>query len=93
MICQASADVVPTQKMPREKLSNPGLPIIDAFFESGLCQTKNEARRIITQGGGYMNDRRIESIDMRLTAADLLHGSMVLLRSGKKKHMRLQFVD
>jgi tyrosyl-tRNA synthetase len=91
MISKASGDVVPTFQLAREKLSGDGMPIIDAFVESGLCKTKNEARRIIVQGGGYVNDVRIENIEMRLTTDHVFNESMILLRSGKKNYMRLQF--
>jgi tyrosyl-tRNA synthetase len=92
MISKASGDVVPTMKLPKDRISGAGFPIIDAMVEAGLCKTKSEARRIIAQGGSYVNDVRIENIEMLLTSEHLFQGSMILLRSGKKNYMRLQFV-
>ena len=43
--------MLPIRELPRHRLSGDGLWIVDAFVESGLCKTKNEARRVITQGG------------------------------------------
>ena len=34
----------------------------------GLCKNKSEARRMITQGGAYVNNRRVEGIETQLTA-------------------------
>ena len=45
-----------------------GLPIIDALVESGLAKNKGEARRIIAQGGAYVNNRRVEGIEAQLGA-------------------------
>ena len=51
---------------PRPAHRGPGLPIIDALVEAGLAKSKGEARRTITQGGAYVNNRRIESVDAML---------------------------
>jgi tyrosyl-tRNA synthetase len=72
-------------------LSGAGLSIIDALCESGLAASKSEARRTVTQGGAYVNNVRIESLDHVLTPADLSEESVVVLRSGKKKFALLQF--
>jgi tyrosyl-tRNA synthetase len=83
---------VPSRRLPREKLSGEGLPIIDALVESGLAKSKGEARRTITQGGAYVNNRRVEGIEKQLTLADLASESTMILRSGKKNYALLRFV-
>jgi tyrosyl-tRNA synthetase len=83
---------VPNKQLPREKLSGEGLPIIDALVESGLSKSKGEARRTITQGGAYVNNRRVEGIEMLLTASNLAGESTMVLRSGKKNYALLRFV-
>lgn len=83
---------VPSKQLPRRRLAEPGLPILDALVESGLCKNKSDARRITTQGGAYVNNRRIEGIETQLTSADLASESMIVLRSGKKNYALLQFV-
>ncbi len=82
---------VPSKELPRERLSGEGLPIIDALFEAGLAKSKGEARRIITQGGAYVNNRRVEGIDTRLGPDRLASESTMVLRSGKKKYAMLRF--
>jgi tyrosyl-tRNA synthetase len=83
---------VPSRQLPREKLTGEGLPIIDALVESGLAKSKGEARRTITQGGAYINNRRVENIETRLTPANLASESTMILRAGKKNYALLRFV-
>lgn len=83
---------VPSRQLPRERLSGEGLPIIDALVEAGLAKSKGEARRTVTQGGAYVNNRRIEGIEMHLTLAQLASESTMILRSGKKNYALLRFV-
>jgi tyrosyl-tRNA synthetase len=82
---------VPSRQLPREWLGGGGLSIIDAFCEAGLAKSKNEARRVITQGGAYVNNRRVNDIAARLTPADLASESIIVLRSGKKQYALLRF--
>ena len=60
---------VPSKELPRQRLAGPGLPIIDALVEAGLAKSKCEARRIIAQGGAYVNNRRVSDVDARLGPA------------------------
>ncbi|MFO7900661.1 MAG: tyrosine--tRNA ligase [Planctomycetota bacterium] len=62
--------------------------IIDALVELELCSSKSEARRLVEQGGAYVNDERVESIDRTLGPDDVPDGQ-ILLRAGKKKHGRI----
>jgi tyrosyl-tRNA synthetase len=82
---------VPSKQLPRERLDAPGLPITDALIASGLCKNKSEARRLITQGGAYVNNRRMDGIESQLTGADLASESMIVLRTGKKNYALLKF--
>ena len=82
---------VPSRELPREKLAA-GIPIIDALVESGLSKSKGDARRTISQGGAYINNRRVEGVETTLTAANLASETTLILRSGKKNYALLRFV-
>lgn len=86
---------VPSAALPRSALGGAGLNALDAFaVESlGLAKSKSEARRTIAQGGAYVNNERVESIDLQLTPAHLASESCMVLRTGKKKYALLRFVD
>jgi tyrosyl-tRNA synthetase len=81
---------VPSETLPKDKLGT-GLPLADAFAQSGLAKSKSEARRTIAQGGAYVNNRARIDVDARLTSADLASESVIVLRSGKKKYALLRF--
>ena len=81
---------VPSQIVERRVLSA-GLNVVDAFVSAGLAKSKGEARRTITQGGGYVNNRRVAGPDATLGEADLASESVLVLRSGKKSYALLRF--
>jgi tyrosyl-tRNA synthetase len=83
---------VPSQQLPRSALTgDDGFSIVEALVAAGLAKSKGDARRIAQQGGAYVNNRRIESVDTGLTAADLASETVMVLRSGKKNYALLRF--
>ncbi|WP_198652356.1 tyrosine--tRNA ligase [Nocardioides allogilvus] len=58
--------------------------VVDLFVEAGLAKSKGEARRTVSEGGAYLNNTRIEDPDLVPTEGDLLGGSWLVLRRGKK---------
>ncbi|GGM02598.1 MULTISPECIES: tyrosine--tRNA ligase [Micromonospora] len=52
--------------------------------ESGLVPSMKEARRVIAEGGAYVNNNRVDAVDAAVTPADLLHGRYLVLRRGKR---------
>ena len=62
-----------------------GSSIIDLLVESGLCQSRKDAKRAITEGGIYLNGGRVADADFLPSKKDLLHQKYLLLRRGKKQ--------
>ncbi|MEV2241597.1 tyrosine--tRNA ligase [Micromonospora sp. NPDC049891] len=61
------------------------LPEVAALFkESGLVPSMKEARRVIAEGGAYVNNTRVVAADAVVSPADLLHGRYLVLRRGKR---------
>jgi len=87
---QIFADV-PSNQLPRTRLEGGGLNVIDALVDAGLAKSNSEARRTVQQGGAYVNNRRIESIETQLTAAHLAGETTMVLRTGKKRYALLRF--
>lgn len=52
--------------------------------ESGLVPSMKEARRVIAEGGAYVNNSRVTDVDATVSADDLLHGRYLVLRRGKR---------
>ena len=59
--------------------------ILDLFVAAGLAKSKGEARRTVAEGGAYLNNVRVEDPELQPSAADLVAGSWLVLRRGKKK--------
>lgn len=58
--------------------------VVDLFVEAGLAKSKGEARRTVSEGGAYLNNTRVEDPDLVPAESDLLGGSWLVLRRGKK---------
>lgn len=82
---------VPSCELSRDRLASEGLPIVDALVESGLSKSKGEAKRTLTQGGAYLNNRRVDDPDLRLTTEALASETVLVLRAGKKNYALLKF--
>ncbi|MCF6248568.1 MAG: tyrosine--tRNA ligase [Desulfobacula sp.] len=61
---------------------------VDLFTQSGLCRSKSDARRLISQGGAYINGERVANFDRILNEKDI-NGTEILLRAGKKKYHKI----
>ena len=83
---------VPSRELARTQLAGEGLNIVDALCQARLCQRKADARRTVQQGGAYINNRRIESIETQLGTDHLASETVMVLRTGKKKYALLRFL-
>ncbi|NCV34270.1 MAG: tyrosine--tRNA ligase [Actinobacteria bacterium] len=73
-------------ELPRTNLSK-GVPIptwVDLIVATGLVESKSAARRIVKEGGAYLNNEKIVGEDFAPTAQSLLHGRFLVLRKGKR---------
>ncbi len=70
-----------TQIMP-EQLTDGTIGILDLMDACHLAQSRSEARRLISQGGVFADDQKVESIEVKFTAEQLKSG--IRLRKGKK---------
>ncbi|MGH3333935.1 MAG: tyrosine--tRNA ligase, partial [Nocardioidaceae bacterium] len=62
-----------------------GIPnVVDLLLETGLVASKGAARRTIAEGGAYLNNRRVEDPEHTPDESDLIGGSWLVLRRGKK---------
>ena len=58
--------------------------IVDALVAAGVAKSKGDARRIIAEGGAYLNNQKVTDPELTLTADLLLHGRYAILRRGRK---------
>jgi len=78
-------DGIPTEYIEEETFGK-DIPAFKLFFETAnLCASGSEARRLIEQGGAYVNNRKIEQFDELIRLEENM-----LLRAGKKKYKRIK---
>ncbi|HQP24804.1 MAG TPA: tyrosine--tRNA ligase [Smithellaceae bacterium] len=97
------ADLFPSSDIPREapqsdtsaipryavsqKDLDAGLLISSLCAKAGLTQSMSEAKRLIDQGGIYVNERQVKTSDEKLSVDDFSGGSDLRIRKGKKKYL------
>ena len=67
-----------------------GIPAFKLFHEVGLASSGGAARRLIEQGGAYVNGGRVEVFDQLVTDNDINDQNSIVLRSGKKRFHQIK---
>jgi len=80
---------LPESFVEAEKL-NAGIPAFKLFQTAGLASSGGAARRLIEQGGAYVNGQRIDSFDFLISDRDLNDANAIVLRSGKKRFHKIR---
>ena len=87
-ILSLSASGTSSLPIERRRLDE-GIPAFELFHETNLCASRGEARRVIAQGGGYVNDRQLAAFDERIGLGDVDERGEIRLRKGKKWYVIL----
>lgn len=70
-----------------------GLPTMtDLLVASGLADSRGAARRTISEGGAYLNNQRVEDPEHRPVASDVVGGTWLVLRRGKKNFAGIRVI-
>ena len=80
---------VPQSYVEADKL-RAGIPAFKLFHAAGLASSGGAARRLIGQGGAYVNGQRIDSFDVLISDKDLNDANAIILRSGKKRFHKIK---
>jgi len=86
---ESTVTAIPSVIVPFRRFDG-GIPAFELFFEAGLCASKGEARRLLDQGGGYVNGRAVARFDERITLKDAEGSGEIRLRKGKKRFVRVR---
>ena len=65
-----------------------GMPVYKVFLATGLASSGGSARKLIQQGGAYLNGERVNSFDYLVQKKDFINGE-IILRAGKKRYHKL----
>ncbi len=80
-------DAMPTTPIEPEVIAK-GVNVVDLFHQVGLVSSKGNARRLIQQGGCYVNDEKVSSIEQMINASNIVNND-IILRAGKKRYHRV----
>ena len=73
---------MPTTTLTQDQLTDGQIAILDLMLACKLAPTKSEARRLVQQGGVFVNDEKVPGIDTKFSADQLKAG--LKIRKGKK---------
>ncbi|KAJ8491336.1 hypothetical protein OPV22_013057 [Ensete ventricosum] len=76
---------VPSCSLVYDQVLNSSL--IDLSVSTGLLSSKSAVRRLMKQGGLYLNNKRVDTEEKRVEQADIIDGKILLLSAGKKNKM------
>jgi tyrosyl-tRNA synthetase len=82
-----STSSLPTTELTADELAG-GLNILDLLLKTGLVPSKGEGRRLVQQGGIYIGEEPVSSIDFVFTA-DLLENGERIIKKGKKTYHKI----
>ncbi len=81
----ALAGTVPTVDIAHGELVT-GIPIVELLVRTTLADSKGAARRLVSQGGAYLNNLKITEVERVVTVADLATATMLVMRGGKRDY-------
>ena len=82
-VLRAAVQELPSDTVSADELVA-GIALTDLVVRCGLCTSRSEARRALEQGGLYVNNVQASDPAALVTTSDVLGGSTVLLRRGKR---------
>lgn len=80
-------DSVPSSTISADEIKE-GIPVFKLLVISGLASSNGAARKLIQQGGAYLNGNRMDNQDQIINIEEFENGEVVL-RAGKKRYHKL----
>jgi tyrosyl-tRNA synthetase len=82
-----STSDLPSTEIMVSELKN-GINIIDLLLRTGLVPSKGEGRRLVQQGGIYIGEAAVPSIDYTVTEESFTNGELII-KKGKKTYHKI----
>lgn len=76
---------VPSSELASATLQE-GVPLANVLADSGLVNSRGQARRDIEGGGVYVNNVRVTDRDRLVSGEDTIEGQFIVLRKGRKRY-------
>ncbi|MGZ6365349.1 MAG: tyrosine--tRNA ligase [Ktedonobacteraceae bacterium] len=77
---------VPSSEVPGDTFTGDGLSLVDLVISSGFATSKGAARRLIEDGGIYINNRRVPDVQATVHLTTFIDGQFLVLRKGARKY-------
>ena len=77
------------ENMPTCKLENSNCTLVEAIVQAKICESKGQAKTLITQGSISLNDEKITDISYKFSESDFTNG-FAILKKGKKVYYKLE---
>jgi tyrosyl-tRNA synthetase len=84
---------VPSIEVEKSSFSGSGASLVDIVALTGLAQSKSEARRLIQNGGIYLNNVRSADIKSTVSLTNAIEGQAIILRKGPKEYKLIKVAD
>ncbi|MDD4327830.1 MAG: tyrosine--tRNA ligase [Eubacteriales bacterium] len=81
------SDDMPSTRLSDDERAN-GIGILDLMLKAGLIPSKGEGRRLVMQGGVYLNDTPVSDPALMISGDTLTDGELII-RKGKKVFHRI----
>jgi len=80
----------PSSQHAKTELAGAGAELVELLVRASVASSKREARQLLESGAISVNGEKV-GLERRLLDTDLLHGSMALVRRGRKNWHVLRF--
>lgn len=84
---------VPSVQTPKSGLGEGGMAIVDLVALAGLAQSKGEARRLVQNGGIYLNNVRVNDVKRAISLNDAIEGQVIIMRKGQKEYRLVKITE
>ncbi|MFN2555896.1 MAG: tyrosine--tRNA ligase [Nitriliruptorales bacterium] len=83
-------EAAPSVELSRGRLER-GIGVLELLLEAGAAPSVSEARRLVRQGGIYLNNIRVDDEHRVVDVDDLASPTTLVLRVGKKRYFLVRF--
>ena len=63
-----------------------GIDVVSFLAETNIFPSKGEARKMVQGGGVSINRKKVDSVELKVDSALLLHSKYILVQKGKKNY-------
>ena len=83
---------VPSSEVARDAFTVDGVSLVDLVITCGFATSKGAARRLIEDGGIYINNRRVSDVEATIGLSTLIEGQYLVLRKGARNYHLVRIV-